>query len=161
MTEQMTVIFFKLLNFVVLFGLILYVVKVYLMPDLRAQMAKYIAYLAGLRSSHRALKKDERKLQEAIRDDTKQQEQLKENVKRWQSVVNEQREDLLREREDRKGVLLKRFEEYKGQIALYRTYKQVAPEAIEQARRELEKRFAQDAAQRKFIKKIVLDMRKQ
>lgn len=161
MTEQMTVIFFKLLNFVVLFALLAYVAKVYLMPDLRAQMAKYIAYLAGLRSSHHALKKDERKLQEAIRDDTKQQEQLKENVKRWQSVVNEQREDLLRERENRKGALLKRFEEHREQIALYRTYRQVAPEAIEQARRELEKHFAQDAAQRKFIKKIVLDMRKQ
>ncbi len=161
MTEQMTVIFFKLLNFVVLFGLILYVVKVYLMPDLRAKMAKYIAYIGGLRSSHRALKKDERMLQKAMSDDEKLQEQLKENVKRWQSVVNEQRENLLREREERKDTLFKRFEDHKEQIALYRTYRQVAPEAIEQARGELEKLFAQDAAQRKFIKKIMLDMRKQ
>ncbi len=157
----MTVIFFKLLNFVVLFGLILYVVKVYLMPDLRAQMAKYIAYIAGLRSSHRALKKDERILQKAISDDEKQQEQLKENVKRWQSVVSEQREHLLREREERKDALLKRFEDHKEQISLYRTYKQVAPEAIEQARKELKKHFAQAATQQQFIKKIIVDMRKQ
>ena len=157
----MTVIFFKLLNFVVLFGLILYVVKVYLMPDLRAQMAKYIAYIAGLRSSHRVLKKDERILQKAISDDEKQQEQLKENVKRWQSVVSEQREHLLREREERKDALLKRFEDHKEQISLYRTYKQVAPEAIEQARKELKKHFAQAATQQQFIKKIIVDMRKQ
>lgn len=161
LTESMIVILFKLLNFVLLFALILYLIIAYLLPDLRAQMKKYIAYVKGLRSSHRDLQKDERLLQKAMSEDKKEQEQLKENVKRWRATVQQERNALLREREDRKNTLLKRFEEHKEDIALYRTYKQVAPEAIEQARQELQKRFARDVVQQKFIKKIMLDLRKQ
>ncbi len=161
LTEPMIVILFKLLNFVVLAGLIMYVVMVYLLPDLRSQMKKYISYIAGLRSSHRTLQKDERILHKAMSEDGKEQEQLKKNVMRWRARIQEERDALLCEREDRKDALLKRFEEHKEHIALYRTYKKVVPEAIEQARQELLKRFARDAIQQQFIKKIMLDLRKQ
>ena len=46
-------LFFKLLNFVLLFGLCFYGVKKYLLPGLKEQLANSIAYLNGLRSSHR------------------------------------------------------------------------------------------------------------
>lgn len=161
LSEQTTVILFKLLNFVVLSGLVIYGVMVYIMPDLRAQMKKYIAYIKGLRSSHRSLQKDVRVMQQAMSKDEKEQDHLKKNVKHWQAVVQAERDDLLRERDGRKEALLKRFEEHREHIALYRVYKQVVPEAIEQARQQLEKQFAREGAQQQFMKKFMRDLRRQ
>lgn len=160
LTEQMITVLFKFLNFVLLLGLMLYGVKVYLLPGLKEQLTKYRAYLEGLRRSHRALQKDANVLKKGMSEDEEQQERLKKQVKQWRTVVQEQRDDLVREREERKEALLKRFKENKEQISLYRTYKQVVPEAIEQSRKELTKQFAHNAQQERFIKKIMIDLRK-
>jgi len=159
LTETMTVVVFKLLNFIVLAGLLFYIAYVHLLPVIKKQLAKYVAYIEGLRRSHRALKKDARLLKKEMEDDEQQLERLKERVKQWQQNVHEQRNALIRERDARKKALLKQFEEHKEQIALYRTYKQLVPEAIEEARQELKKKFTKDAAQKSYIKKLMLDMR--
>lgn len=161
LTEQMTIIFFKLLNFIVLFGLLLYISMVYILPDLKKQLLSYREYLEGLIRSHRALQKDTRMVKKGIGDDEQQQEQLKELVKQWQSAVNKQRNILIHERDERKRALEKSFEEHKKQIALYRTYKQVVPEAIELARQKLVGEFSHNAVQQQFIKKVIGDLRKQ
>ena len=161
LTEQMVIIFFKLLNFIVLLGLLLYISMVYVLPALKKQLVSYREYLEGLNLSHRALQKDTRLVKKGMSDDEQQQEQLKELVKQWQSAVNKQRNAIVHERDERKKILEKSFAEHRKQMALYRTYKQVMPDSIEQARQKLIKEFAHNAVQQQFIRKVIGDLRKQ
>lgn len=160
MTDQMTGSMFKLLNFVVLLGVIFYVFRKYLLPGLKKELADYVAYLDGLRRSLQMLQNDVYVTQKAIESDIVTQEQLKEYVKRWHAAVAEQRAVLIREREERKGALIKRYEEHKEQIAFYGSYKRLVPEVIEQVRADLIKLFTNETKQQRFITTMMRDLPK-
>ena len=142
-------------------GLIIYVCKVYMLPILNDQLEKIRSYFDGLRKSHRVLTKDKRMVEKAIVNDREWQGELKNRVMLWRSLVDGQRDQMLKEREQRKRELDKRIGEQERQIALHRLYKQVTPQAIDDARVALEKKFAHDDAQQKFVKTIITALRKQ
>ena len=159
--ELIIIIFFRLLNFAVLLGLAFYLCGVYLFPTLKEQLAKCKEYLAGLRRAHLSLKKDERMLKKEIVTDREWQSELKEKLLQWRSVVHDQRKQLKQDRDARKQILQQRMEEHKHRVGLYRLYKVVTPEAIIDARKLLEKKFASDDLQKRFVQTVIADMRKQ
>ncbi len=143
-----------------LIGLAAYIVKTYGLPIMQEQWKAVQVYFKGLRSSHRSLTKEKRVIQNAIVSDREWQRSLREKVQLWQERVRSQRETMIAEREHRKQLLQVRMKEQGQQIELYRMYKQVAPEAINDARSQLEKKFAHDDAQRLFIESVITALHK-
>ncbi len=157
--EQVTIVFFRLINFGVLIGLGWYLAKKHLLPIIRQQLAAYVAYFNGLRKTHRMLKQEQRVIAYAIDEDCKEQAELKERVMSWKAQVHEHNEQLYQEREQRRQVLQKSISLQVKQVAQYRLYKAVMPEAMQEARRQLTQQFAQEGAQQRVLRSIITMMR--
>ncbi len=158
--EQIVIVLFRLLNFGVLIGLIFYGYKAYLLPEMKKKWEELKEMFAGMRRSHRHLQKEKRGVENFIVQDRQWQAALQEKVLRWQSLVGDRREQLLKERARRKRILDKQMEEQQNQVALYRAYKQVAPDALKEAREALKKKFDSGNAQQQFMNAVITALRK-
>lgn len=159
LTPQATDILFRFLNLFLLLCILGYMVINKVLPGLREQFMQYRVYIEQLWNSHRTLQKNVRALKREMGNDAELQDRLKKQVLQWQSVVRSEHDTLLRERDMRKQGLLSFFEAHQEQIALRRMYKRLIPEAILHARKQLEKQFASEIEQQKFIKKVMNNLR--
>ena len=85
--EQIVIVLFKLLNFGVLIGLIIYGYKVYLLPAMKKKWGELREMFEALRRSHRHLQKEKRGVEKFIVQDRQWQDDLQEKVLHWQSLV--------------------------------------------------------------------------
>lgn len=159
MTEA-TAIFFRLLNFALLIGVLIYIYKKYIHASLQQAVRQKQIHKEGLQHKENTLQEEWHQLAVHQQAADAYIAQLKERIAVWQQYIQEQQQR--REREHQQQCL-----KQKERIAVQHSYIQseqlkrlVVPEAVEQATKELQKQFASPEAQRQFIASITQNLQR-
>jgi hypothetical protein len=70
---------------------------------------------------------------------------------RWRAQVEQLREQLLAERDERKKIVASQTNDQRIQVQRHMLYQEILPRAVDQARAELEKKFSDPEAQKKYL----------
>jgi len=101
--EEIIVFVFRIINFFVIVGLIIYVFKRYLLKIILAQIEEKKALIHGLISTDRMLIRQRNAMSRKIAEDQEDQSCLKEKLMRWRAAIDENKAQLYDIREKRRA----------------------------------------------------------
>lgn len=149
--EQTVAAVFELINCGVIVGLMVYVYKKYLLDSIRAQMNAQVKFISGLKESFHMLTRNYQLLDREIEHERQVQYELKEKVMRWRGQVEQLREQLRHEQDERKKIVAAQAKDQIKQVKRHMIYEEVLPRALSDARAELEKKFSDPEAQKAYL----------
>lgn len=149
------IVFFKLVNFGIILFLGAYLFKRYVVPSIRAQMQADTHMFASLQKSYHMLMRHYQLLDKEIEDDRYVQADLKQKIMRWRAHLKQKERELEDERVRRTKRLAHLVARQEKEISTQLLYQQILPTAVNQARDQLEKEFAQESAQEQYLNRVM------
>ncbi len=153
--KQIILIVFRLLNFAVLLGMVVYLWKKYGRSLVVSEYEKEHESLKSLSTMHTVLHKQERDLQKIFTADTHERSTLKERLFIWREAIQKEQDELALEKEKRMQALNDRMNDQVKRVSEYRLYQQLQKEVIEQVRDRLRTEYATDAKQQEVLKSVM------
>ena len=153
--DMLIIVFFRLLNFAVLIGIIVYLWHQYGREFVLAEFEKGKAYLVSLVNSSSLLRKVDKSIKKGYKDDEKERLELKERLLVWRDVMEKDKQDLELQKEERVAIVQERMKEQVRRVQEYRLYRQIQKEAIDEVRDTLQKQYDGSDAQNKVIQNIM------
>lgn len=145
-------ILFRLLNFSVLIGFFYYMYNRYIKQDAQETMQEQETVTKGLQELNYMLEGQLLELEDKMRAQYDYGNQLKEKVQEWRHAIDrvahkeKEHSALLRER------IVHRLQERQAQVIQVRNARYIVPQALAQARSQLEKKFTSPEKQAQFLK---------
>lgn len=152
-------ILFRFLNFGVLIIAGWYVYRRYIKHSLEETIHDKEIIAKGIEELSYMLEGQILALDEELQHQHGQCERLKEKVLEWQERVNKQQDKLSEQRLQLLQKINDRIYEQSARLAYRAQVKKVVPEAMAQARKNLQKHFAQDSSQQQFLQDLVRSVR--
>jgi len=153
--DMLIIVFFRLLNFAVLIGIIVYLWRKYGRELVLAEFEKGKAYLISLASSSSLLRQEDKNMKRGYKDDEKERSELKERLLVWRDVVEKDTQNLEMQKQERVVIVQERMKEQVRRVQKYRLYRQIKKEAIDEVRDTLQKQYDGSDAQNKVIQNIM------
>lgn len=133
---------FRVLNFLVLVALGVYVFWRYFYASLKAQMATRQAALVHLNERKNALAQEQALIDQALVEQEKKYESIVQKLQEWRSLVQATLQAREHEREILKEKLVESMRKRRAIMAQEHLEKVVIPQAVHQARAQLQTRYA-------------------
>lgn len=134
-------IFFRLLNFAVLFALLGYLFKQYVLPTLKADMQAQQAVQHALEQERDVLAERQTIVDKEIGAQEHVRDQLLQKIQVWQAHFNEEAHKRSIEKELLQVRLATRMQEQRNHYALEQMQRKIIPSALKNAREQLNKDF--------------------
>lgn len=146
---------FKIVNFIAIIGLLAFIFKKYLLGTLRDQMHTKELVVEKLKKAFHTITRNYQLLDREIDHEQQQQRELKDKIVRWRADIDQQHEQLAQERNERSSKLKVQMLQQIKEIQKYVLYKQVLPQAVEQARSQLAKKFDDEQQQKEYLSELM------
>ncbi len=153
--DQSILIFFRLLNFAVIVGIMGYLWKRFGRSYVVTAYEKEQEYLESLTRTHTVLRQEERLIKNGIKADNTDRSTLKERLFAWRETIQKEQDALEVEKEHRTRMLAERMQEQVRRVSEYRLYRQIQKEAIDEVRTRLHKQYASAQMQEQIIESIM------
>ncbi len=153
--DQSVIIFFRLLNFAVIVGIMGYLWKRFGRSYVVTAYEKEQKYLEGLTRTHTILRQEERLVKKGIKADNAVRSTLKERLFVWREIIQKEQDALEVEKEHRTRMLAERLQKQVRRVNEYRLYCQIQKEAIDEVRTRLNKQYASAQKQEQVIESIM------
>ncbi len=153
--DQSILIFFRLLNFAVIVGIMRYLWKRFGRSYAVTAYEKELEYFEGLTHTHTVLLQEERLIKKGVKADNAERFALKERLFVWREAVQKEQDALGVEKEQRTRMLAERMQEQVRRVSEYRLYHQIQKEAIDEVRNRLRKQYASVQGQQQVIESIM------
>jgi hypothetical protein len=152
-------IVFRIINFIVFGGVLVYLFKKYLFNSILSMMAQKNAEQKVLHEQADALQETVKELDIAIEREARECEELKKRVTEWRIRVEKELDEQYAYKEERAERIMHNMEKKAESLYQQNLERAALPRAIDQAREQLKKDFAENQASDQYIKKIVDDMK--
>ncbi len=152
---QVITIIFRLLNFVALIGLAVYVFKAYLLDRVKQQMADQEATERGMQLQRDAMARRQEEITGEIDQDAQLCMELKQRVDRWRRVIDTQQVQQKKEQEERTQRLQQALQEKMERLVYNRVLKKVMPRALADAAVQLGEKYSDTQQGRLFTNAII------
>ncbi len=159
LVEQIVLVLFRIINFLVIIGLAIYAFKKYLLPTIREQIKAKDATIQGLQKTHRMYVRQNRTLDQGIHNDLLEQARLKEQLMRWRAGIDNERKLLEEKCEARISSIEKRLKDQSKRVEMYLVARSIYPLTFKKTRILLQKEFSETSNQDKFMEKVFSFMR--
>jgi len=143
---------FKILNLLVLLGVVAYIFKKYLLTSIKAAMAERIAQHTLLQEESDALKGAVRELDRVIEQEVAACEHLKKQVVAWRIRVEQELDKQQEYQQEQAARVAALWREKSENVQKEILEHKIVPHAIEAARNEFKEIFTQQTAGTQFIK---------
>lgn len=153
-------IVFRFLNLFALLAVIAYVFKKYLLDSIKAMRAERIAQRTLLQEESDALKGAVRELDKVIEQEAAACEHLKKQVMAWRTRVERELEKQEAHKHEQAEKVAAMWREKSDNVHKEILEHKIVPHAVEQAREELERTFANQATGTQFVKEVVDQLHK-
>lgn len=160
LVENLILVFFKLLNFGIIIGLIGYAIHKYAVPMLRESRDAAIAFFQQLTNKHDQRLKEYEGVLNQIAQDEAEYARLKERLMRWRADIDEKKAREHAEQSGRIEAARKRIEIQQQTIMENRLYARIMPQAIKHARQQMSKEFGSKEKQQQMFEKIISQLAK-
>ncbi len=150
-SKQGIVILFKLLNFGLLLGIMQYLWRKYGKPYMVDQLAQQREEHDGMKRTHTVLLQEKKSIARTNRIEEKERSQLKEQLQLWRHAIEQERETVNHEREIRQKALKKRIIDQVQCVEKHQQYDELYKRALHEVRAQLERQYAESAAQKQFL----------
>lgn len=145
---------FRILNFLLLVSLGIYVFWRYFYYSLKAHMATRQAALNHLVDQKNMLALEQTDLDEAIKQQEIAYDQIRTKLHTWRACVAQTMYERKHEQEKLRRELFERMQQRRANFARERLEKLVIPRAVDNARTQLQQFFATDNHQARYIDSI-------
>lgn len=139
--ESLITSLFKILNVIVLCGVGFYFFKTRVLSMIRDMIAQKKQEEKSLQNEKRSLKSKLKTIEDEIIEQQVLCAHIKENVGKWREVVAEEQKMVEREEQTRIVDQEKRVMRQSEYLAALKLQQKVLPQALENAKRELEEQF--------------------
>lgn len=153
--DQAVIIFFRLLNFAVLIGIMVYLWRKYGRLYVVAEYEKWQNYLTSLTQTYTLLHQEDRSIKRGYKNDEQERSELRERLFAWRDAVQKEESSLADEKEKRVHELGERMKEQAIRVQECRLYRQIQKEAVSEVRDRLSKEYSSSAAQEQVIGSIM------
>lgn len=153
--DMALIIFFRLVNFAVLIGIMIYLWRRFGSSFVMAEFKKGHAYLASLTQTYTLLKKEDRSIKKKYKDDELERSELKERLFAWRDAIQKEQQKLDAQKKERVHALQERMKEQLHRVQEYRLYRQIQNEAVSEVRDRLSTQYSSSDAQKQLIESIM------
>lgn len=158
-SEEVISIIFRIINFVVLFGLFRYLFKKYL-PIIKRSFLDKLAFFDTLEKQRMDLIEQNKMLVKEMSDQNDLFKLLKEKIKIWDIACKQKKEVEEKEIVKAKDLAKKRNKKQTEQIHQQKLLQAVFPRVIAGTYKQLEEKFEKKEESQKFLKDIIGYMKK-
>lgn len=152
---------FNILNFSLFVAVAAYLFKRYALPAISKSIIFEKLSFDGLRRQHDELKKQEKNLAESSRRQQDEYQDLTAKIMRWRAAEEKKKETALEHQQEIEQIVHQRRAQQLHDQQLLKIHMQVVPQAVEEARAELTKLFAQERSAHAYMTPILTYMRTQ
>ncbi len=153
--EQVVNIVFRLLNFVAIISLAVYVFKAYVLDLVKQQMADQEATERGMQLQRDAMARRQEEITGEIDQDAQLCMELKQRVDRWRRVIDTQQAQQKKEQEKCMQRLQQALQKKVERLVYNRVLKKVMPRALADARAQLGEKYCDAQQGRLFTNAII------
>ena len=153
--EEIIVFVFRIINFFVIVGLIIYVFKRYLLKIILAQIEEKKALIHGLISTDRMLIRQRNAMSRKIAEDQEDQSCLKEKLMRWRAAIDENKAQLYDIREKRRAFFEELITKQAGKNQEAVLARKLLPSIVDETRALLVKEYADQKEQEEFMGRLI------
>lgn len=144
-------IVFRFINFFVIIGIFAFIIKKYFLPLLYSLQLAEIQVVKDLQKSVQLLSRNYRFAQNESEKEQQVQAALKEKVMRWRAQVEEEQQQLMDDRSERYDALVAKLKKQLKNVKEQMILNRVLPQALEEARAQLEEKYAIEQSQQQYI----------
>lgn len=158
--ENLILIIFKLLNFGIIIGLIVYGFKKYAAPALKQAWDEYVTQFAQLSNTHDQRMDEHDGIVQQIAQDEAEYARLKERLMRWRASIDEKKMQDETQRAEQIEAAKERIALQQKTITQSQLQAQIMPAALKQARERLAQELHAQEKQQRMFEKIVTHLAK-
>lgn len=147
--------FFQVLNAVIFAGLMVYVIRKFIAPQLREAIVRKHREMKSLQKEQVRLATEQEDLEERIEGQEDEAMVLFKKINRWRNEVESKRKLQRQEDENLLNQAHAKARKQLKNYALQYTYAKVAPLVSQQLKKDLEQRFSDEAEGHSYIAKVL------
>lgn len=148
-------LFFSLLNFGIIIGVLVYAVKNFLVAQMQKAIIKDYQDFVSLHEEHRHLIEEQKALEEAIVLQEDRAKGLFKKINQWRNMVEITRESEFAVRERLRKETDEKHAEFAHSYALRKAYAEVAPFVVKKLEKDFRKKFADPQEGHAYIAQVL------